>query len=96
LFWLVRERFGRGTPASAALEAARADPDDEGAVREVAVALERLAREDTAFDVRVRELWGQASAELSASEGVINSATGSVGGHLMHAAGRGTCGGARP
>ncbi len=86
LFRLVRERFGRGTAASAALEAARADPDDEGAVREVAVALERLAREDTAFDVRVRELWGQASAELSASEGgVINSATGSVGGHLMQA-----------
>lgn len=86
LFRLVRDRFGRGTPASAALEAARADPNDERAVREVATALERLARDDTEFDVRVRELWGQASAELSASQdGVINSVTGSVGGHLMQA-----------
>ena len=38
------------------------------------------------FGARIRELWSQAAAELSAREdGVVKSATGTVGGHLIQA-----------
>jgi hypothetical protein len=83
---LIRERFGRGTDASATLEAARENPDDQAARAGVASALELLAASDAGFAVQLRELWAQASLELSATQGgVANSATGSVGGHLMQA-----------
>ncbi len=83
---LIRERFGHGTDASATLEAARENPDDQAALAGIAIALELLAASDTGFAAQLRELWAQASLELSATEsGVANSATGSVGGHLMQA-----------
>ena len=83
---LVRERFSRDTEAAAALEAARGDPEDTAAVSGLALVLERLVLADADFGARIRELWPRAAAELSASEGgVVNSATGSVGGHLMQA-----------
>jgi hypothetical protein len=86
LIRLIRERFGHGTDASAALKRAQENPEDEVAVAAVASALERLAAADTGFAVRLRELWAQASLELSATNGgVANSATGSVGGHLVQA-----------
>ncbi len=86
LLRLVRERFGHGTKASAALEAAQDNPEDPDAVALVASALERLAANDAAFAAQLRELWAKASLELSATEGsVANVATGSVGGHLMQA-----------
>jgi hypothetical protein len=83
---LIRERFGRDQDAAAALAAARDNPRDGGAVAELALALERLTSEDADFATRLRELWPRAEAEISASHGgVVNSATGSVGGHLMQA-----------
>jgi hypothetical protein len=83
---LVRDRFSRDKGATAALEEARRNPEDETAVAGLAWALERLVSADADFATRVRELWPQAAAELSATEGgVVNSATGSVGGHLMQA-----------
>jgi hypothetical protein len=83
---LIRAHLGRDKDASAALAAAREDPRDDGAVAGLATALERLTSQDAAFAVRLRELWPRAEAELSASHGgVANSATGSVGGHLMQA-----------
>jgi hypothetical protein len=86
LIRLIRERFGRGTDASAALEQAQENPENEVAVAAVASALERLVAADASFAVRLRELWTQASLELSATDGgVTNSVTGSVGGHLMQA-----------
>lgn len=45
-----------------------------------------ISVDDICFGARIRELWPQAAAELSAHEdGVVNSATGTVGGHLMQA-----------
>lgn len=83
---LVRDRSGRDKQAAAALEAARRSPQDEAALASLAQALERLAAADGDFASRLRELWPRAAEELSAAEGgVINSATGSVGGHLMQA-----------
>jgi hypothetical protein len=83
---LIRKRFGRDKAAAAALEAACASPQDEAAIARLALELERLVLTDAHFAARVRELWPRAAAELSASTGgVVNSATGSVGGHLMQA-----------
>jgi hypothetical protein len=83
---LVRERFSRDKEATTALEAARSNPEDTAAVAGLALVLERLVLADADFGARIRELWPRAAAELSASEGgVVNSAAGSVGGHLMQA-----------
>ena len=83
---LIRDRFRRDEAATGALEIARRDPADELAVAALAQALERLAAADGDFAVQVRELWPRAAAELAAAaDGVVNSATGSVGGHLMQA-----------
>jgi hypothetical protein len=83
---LIRDRFRRDKAAAAALEVARGDPADEPAVAALAQALERLAAADGDFAARIRELWPRAAAELAAAaDGVVNSATGSVGGHLMQA-----------
>jgi hypothetical protein len=83
---LIRERFSHDKEATAALEAAQRNPADQAAVTGLALALQHLAAEDAAFAARIRELWPLASAELSAaSGGVVNSATGSVGGHLLQA-----------
>jgi hypothetical protein len=86
LIRLVRGHFGHDKQALAALEAADRDPGNEIALAGLAVALERLAAADTDFAAEMRGLWPQAATELSASEGsVINSATGTVHGHLMQA-----------
>jgi hypothetical protein len=86
LIRLVRERFGHDKAAQAALEEARRTPQDQTAVEHLALALERVAARDSGFATRLRELWPPAAAELAASEGgVVNSATGSVGGHLLQA-----------
>lgn len=86
LIKLVRERFSRDKEATAALETAYGNPADTAAVAGLELVLERLVLADADFDAQIRELWPQAAAELSASEGgVVNSATGSVGGHLMQA-----------
>jgi hypothetical protein len=83
---LVRERFGHDKQAAAALEVARSSPGDEAALAGLAQVLERLVSADADFGARLRELWPQAAAELSAGDGgVVNSSTGSVGGHLMQA-----------
>ena len=83
---LIRERFGRDKAAAAALEAACASPQDEAAIAHLALELERLILVDAHFATRVRELWPRVAAELSAGDGgVVNSVTGSVGGHLMQA-----------
>jgi hypothetical protein len=83
---LVRERFSRDKVAASVLETAGRDPENESAVASLALMLERLTLADADFVAQLRELWPAAEAELSASEGgVINSATGTVGGHLMQA-----------
>jgi hypothetical protein len=83
---LVREHFSRDKAAAAVLETASSNPENEAAVADLAETLERLALADADFEGRLRKLWPTVEAELSASEGgVVNSATGSVGGHLMQA-----------
>lgn len=83
---LIRGRFDRDRGATEALEAAQAQPSDQGAVQELGQALERVAAADPGFAEQMRALWPQASAELSARDGgVINVNTGTVGGHLIQA-----------
>jgi hypothetical protein len=83
---LIRQRFARDDAAAAALEAAQAQPEDQSAVQELSRALGRVAAADPGFAQRVRTLWPLASAELSARDGgVVNVATGTIGGHLIQA-----------
>jgi len=83
---LVRERFSRDKAAAAVLETASSNQENEAAIADLAETLERLALADADFEMRLRKLWPTVQAELSASDGgVVNSATGSVGGHLMQA-----------
>jgi len=82
---IVRERCHHDRQASEALEAACSAPG-ETAVAELARALERLAVTDPDFAGQLRDLWPRVVTELSADEGgVVNSVTGSVGGHLLQA-----------
>jgi 2-polyprenyl-6-methoxyphenol hydroxylase-like FAD-dependent oxidoreductase len=86
LIRLIRERFRHDKDAAEALESAQRSHDDKAAVAGLAQALERLVSADADFASRVRDLWPRVAAELSASKGgVVNSATGFVGGHLMQA-----------
>jgi hypothetical protein len=79
----IRERPGRDRQGLAALEATDRNPQDESALSDLTQALKRLTLADADFAARVRELWPQAMAELSASsDSVINSVTGRVQGHL--------------
>jgi hypothetical protein len=80
---LVRDHLGRDKTASSALDAARGTPGDAAATARLATELQRIAAEDDAFAARLRALWPQAAAELSTD--VVNTATGTVGGHLMQA-----------
>jgi hypothetical protein len=83
---LVRGRLAADRAGAAALTAAEADPADSQRVTTLALALERAAAADPDFGSQLRDLWSRASAELSASEsGVVNSSTGTVGGHLIQA-----------
>lgn len=83
---LVRERFSRDKATAAVLETASRNPEDGRAIADFAEMLQQLIRVDADFETRLRNLWPTVEAELSASEGnVVNSATGSVGGHLMQA-----------
>ena len=82
----VRDRFSHDKVATAVLETAQSDPQNETAIATLALMIEQLTLADADFEARLRELWPTAAAELSASGGgVVNSATGSVGGHLMQA-----------
>jgi hypothetical protein len=83
---LVRGRMRHETTAAGTLEAATAAPPDADGIQALASALERIAAGDAEFDTRLRELWQQASAELSAHDsGVVNSVPGKVSGHLIQA-----------
>jgi hypothetical protein len=83
---LVRNRLARDGAAVRALEAAEAAPQDPAAVRELAQVLARITAADAEFRAQLYDLWPRASAELSAEEGsVVNSNTGTVGGHLIQA-----------
>jgi hypothetical protein len=84
---LIGSRLGRGGAVAPALQPALgAGPPDQAAVHELAEALERAAAADPGFAARVRELWPQARAELTAQDGgTVNINTGSVTGHLIQA-----------
>jgi len=82
---LVRDRLHGDDAAQATLATAGSQPNDQ-AIAALVAALERAAAADAGFGVRLRELWPQAQAELSAREnGVVNVAGGTVGGHLVQA-----------
>jgi hypothetical protein len=83
---LVRERLGRSKPGQRAIQRADAAPENRAFVEELAQALEDAASADLGFAVQVRLLWPQAQTELHAQQGgVINTSTGTVGGHLVQA-----------
>lgn len=83
---LVRARLAADQAGATALTAAEAAPADTQRTRELALALERITAADPDIDAQLRDLWTRASVELSARDGgVVNSSTGSVGGHLIQA-----------
>lgn len=86
LIRLVHSRFAGDKAAAAALDAARAAPQDLAAVQELARVLESAGAADAGFAAQVRALWPELRAELSAGGGgTVNSSTGTVGGHLIQA-----------
>lgn len=60
---VVKSRFAGDEPANAALDSARATPDDEGSVRALANAVDRYVREDPQFRSTVTELARRAEAD---------------------------------
>ena len=86
LMRLVRRRLAATSSGTAALDDAVRAPGDQAAVETLARALEHAAAEDPGFAAHIRDLWPQVQAELSACDGgVVNSSTGTVGGHLIQA-----------
>jgi hypothetical protein len=86
LIRLVRRTLSRNTTHSAALDAALSRPSDPGTAQALAQALEQAVSADPAFGARLREIWPKAQAELSASDGgIVNTVSGTVGGHLIQA-----------
>lgn len=74
---LVRDRFRGNADDTAALDAALADPDDDGDVGRLAEAIHRHASEDSAFDRALEEAWSGASRELSVhGSSVVNHFSG--------------------
>lgn len=83
---LVRGRLAGHETAAGALDNARSTPEDPAAVAGLALALQQVAAVDHEFAAQIRALWQEARAELSAHEdGIVNSSTGTVGGHLIQA-----------
>lgn len=83
---LIRGRLAKNHQEAVVLDTALANPDDQTAVTRLAAVLEQMAGTDPGFDAQLRVLWSRAQAELAARDGgVVNSATGTVGGHLIQA-----------
>ena len=83
---LIRGRLGRSSPDAVILDDALSRPGDQAAVAQLAAVLERVAVADPDFGSHLRVLWPQVQAELAARDGgVVNSSTGTVGGHLIQA-----------
>jgi hypothetical protein len=76
---LVRGRFARNPGATAALEAAEENSDDESAVTALAAAIESEAANDPSFAEQLRRLGAGASAHSTASTGgVVNNFSGTA------------------
>ncbi|WP_016700495.1 hypothetical protein [Actinoalloteichus spitiensis] len=63
---LVRARFGDDDRATGSLDAAAAEPEDEGRIADLGSALARTVAADPEFAAMVRELWAQAAEEGTA------------------------------
>jgi hypothetical protein len=86
LLRLIRARLGKNDADAAVLDAALSKPDDQAAVAQLAAVLDRVSGADPDFGSHLRVLWPQAQAELAAHDGgVVNTSTGTVGGHLIQA-----------
>jgi hypothetical protein len=83
---LVHGHLAGNKTAAGALGRARSAPEDPAAVAGLALALQQLAAADDEFAAQIRALWQEVHAELSGRAGrVVNSSTGTVGGHLIQA-----------
>ena len=83
---LIRNHLHNDSAAARALEPPPGASVDQRSVQELARALEQAATVDLDFAARVRALWPQAQAEISAhGSGTVNISTGTVGGHLIQA-----------
>jgi hypothetical protein len=81
---LIRGRLGKNNADAMVLDDAQSQPGDQAAVVQLATVLERMAEADPGFGSHLRVLWPQAQAELAARDGgVVNTSTGTVGGHLI-------------
>lgn len=86
LIRLVRDHLGRSRTPALPPGGPLAVPEDAGAIAELSLALERLAGADPEFAGQLRTLWPRVQAELSVDGSkIINTTTGTVGGHLVQA-----------
>ena len=82
---LVRERLG-GQLADDSPGQGGAAPERSEPVLELAARLERTAAADPAFAARLHALWGEVRRESpQVGVDVVNSNSGTVGGHLVQA-----------
>lgn len=71
----VKEKFAGKPAETAALEAARAHPEDERHTEALAAALDRAGADDPAFHAELRSLWQQTTAS---GDAVINNFYGNT------------------
>lgn len=83
---LVKERFAREPAAQAALQAAECEPEDDGKIARLAVALDLIGSGDEVFAEQIRELWGDVAVSSRVNDGsVLNTVSGRVNGQVIQA-----------
>lgn len=79
LYALVKRRFTGEPEAQDALEAATADPEDQGRVQALAEQIDRVGRDDPEFGRAVQATWQRFETRGEAEDGgVVNQITGGV------------------
>ena len=89
----VKEKFAKDVGAEVVLASAQENPDDAMSVDMLARVLERAEQADPAFGTDLRELWGTAKVEITATSnattqtaskgGVNNSFSGTASGNVV-------------
>lgn len=75
----VKEKFAKDVGSEVVLASAQDTPDDPKAVDLLARVLEGAEKADPAFGVELRELWGPAKAEITATANTITQTAGKGG-----------------
>ena len=85
LYELVKNKFSDDKTSAEVLANTKTDSSEEQASK-LAAELAKMTNRDPVFAEQLRQLWGEASAEIHAeSDAVVNQVSGKVVGHLMQA-----------